>query len=403
MDYAALGLKAGLEIHQQVNSATKLFCRCPTTVRDDVPDVIVTRRLRASAGESGAVDVAAAYEQQRGKHFIYQGYNETTCAVELDEEPVHPLSEEALLVAQQAALLLHATPVDSICVMRKTVVDGSNTSGFQRTALVARNGSFQTLSGAVRISSICLEEDSAKIVKREPGCDTYNLSRLGIPLIEIATEPDIKTSAQLREAAEYLGMILRSTGKVKRGLGTIRQDVNVSIKGGERVEIKGAQDLRLLTKFVEFEAQRQQNLLAVRDELKKRKANAKTEHVDLTTLFAKSESKLIRSALDDKGMVLGMVLHGFSGILGREIQPGRRVGTELSDYAKAFAGVSGILHSDELPKYGITAQEAAAVFKKLACGKHDAFVLVGADSAQADAGCCQDVSRNRRACCVPGF
>ena len=224
MDYKLIGLKAGLEIHQQLNTS-KLFCSCPSVLRDKAADAAVKRRLTAVAGETGEVDIAALHEKAKEITFSYELYHDTTCLVELDDEPPHPVNPEALKTALEVALLLNARPVQEIQVMRKTVIDGSNTSGFQRTALIARNGHIQTSSGKVRLATVCLEEDSAKIISqdRQHGMVTYRLDRLGIPLVEIATEPDIHTPEQAKEVAEYLGMVLRSTGKVKRGLGTIRQ------------------------------------------------------------------------------------------------------------------------------------------------------------------------------------
>ncbi len=397
LDYKEIGLKAGLEIHQQLDTATKLFCKCPTTIRDDAPDIVIKRRLRASAGESGAVDVAAAYEQLRGKQFIYHGYNDSVCAVELDEEPIHELNKEALEICMQTALMTKAKPVDRVIVMRKTVVDGSNTSGFQRTALVAMNGSVDLLSGKVGIATVCVEEESAKIVERSSDYDVYNLSRLGIPLVEIATEPDIKSPEQLREVAEYLGMVLRSTGKVKRGLGTIRQDINVSIKDGARVEIKGAQELRLLSKLVEYEALRQKNLVEILKELRKRRASVSDKLVDVTASLKLSDSKLINAAIGNGGVIKGVKLSHFKGIIGKEIQPERRLGTEFSDYAKAFGKVSGIIHSDELPKYGITEKDIEKVSSNLDCGSGDSFVLVAAEEAKADASLKAVIARAKQA------
>jgi len=281
LDYKKLNFKCGIEIHQQLDTH-KLFCSCPSLIRDDKPDIIIKRRLRPSAGESGEVDEAALHEFRRGKQFIYQAYSNTTCLVELDEEPPHDVNKEALETALQVALTLNAKVVDRICFMRKTVVDGSNTSGFQRTALIATNGFIETSKGKVKIDTVCLEEEAAKIVKRTEKQDTYNLSRLGIPLIEIATAPDIKDPEHCRETAEKIGMILRSTNKVKRGLGTIRQDVNLSIKNKARVEIKGFQDLRNMPKIIENEVKRHLKLIENGEQLKKevRKANK-----DLTTSF----------------------------------------------------------------------------------------------------------------------
>jgi len=267
---------AGLEIHQQIES-NKLFCSCPSILRDENPDILIKRRLRSSEGESGEKDVAAEFESLKDREFIYQGYKNHTCSVEFDEEPPHDMNEDALDIVLQVCLLLNCKLVDEIQVMRKVVVDGSNTSGFQRTALVGYGGYLETSKGKVGITSVAVEEDAARRIKEDKGSVTFRLDRLGIPLIEIATDPDIKDPEHCKEAAEKLGMILRSTAKVKRGLGTIRQDVNVSIKKGNRVEIKGFQDLKSMVKIVENEVKRQQ-----KGNVKKevRKANA-----DFSTSF----------------------------------------------------------------------------------------------------------------------
>jgi len=281
LDYKKLNFKCGIEIHQQLDTK-KLFCNCPSLIRDDKPDIVIKRKLRPSAGESGEVDVAALHEFKRGKQFIYQAYSDTTCLVELDEEPPHDVNKEALEIALQVALMLNAKIVDKICFMRKTVIDGSNTAGFQRTALIAADGFIETSKGKVRIDIICLEEEAAKIIKRAEKEDIYNLSRLGIPLIEIATAPDIKDPEHCKEVAEKIGMILRSTNRVKRGLGTIRQDVNLSVKNKARVEIKGFQDLRNMPRIIENEVKRHLKLIEKGQEPKNevRKANK-----DLTTSF----------------------------------------------------------------------------------------------------------------------
>ncbi len=256
LDYEKLGLKCGLEIHQQLDTR-KLFCNCPSLLRKEEPDFIVERRLHAVAGESGEVDVATAYQASLGKKFIYQGYD-TICLVELDEEPPHEINPEALKIALQVSLLLNAKIIPLTQIMRKTVIDGSNTGGFQRTVLIARDGYIETENGRVGIETICLEEDAARIVDKEKG--VFRLDRLGIPLVEIATAADIKTPEQAKEAALHIGDILRSC-KVKRGLGTIRQDVNLSIEGGERIEMKGFQDIRNIERAIKIEIERQIELV----------------------------------------------------------------------------------------------------------------------------------------------
>ena len=245
MSVQDLHMKCGIEIHQQLEGK-KLFCNCPTFLREDQPHYSIQRTQRAAAGEGGKIDVAALEEQQKSKQFIYEGYHDTTCLVETDSEPPHAVNPEALYTALQFCKLTSATVPEVIQIMRKTVVDGSNTSGFQRTGLLGRDGLISTKSGSVRITNISLEEDSCKIISDTPDMKTYRLDRLGIPLIEIGTAPDITTPEQCQEVAKHLGMLLRSLPGVKRGLGTIRQDVNISILGGNRVEIKGAQHLRQL-------------------------------------------------------------------------------------------------------------------------------------------------------------
>ncbi len=276
MDYKKLKFKAGLEIHQQLET-NKLFCSCPSVLRDEKPDVLIKRKLRSSEGESGEKDVAAEFETLKNKEFNYEGYKDSTCSVEFDEEPPHGMNEDALEIVLQVCLLLNCKLVDEVQVMRKVVVNGSNTAGFQRTALVGHGGFLKTNKGKVGIQSVCVEEDAAREIKRNKNSVTFRLDRLGIPLIEIATDPDIKDPEHCKEVAEKLGMILRSTSKVKRGLGTIRQDVNVSIKNGNRVEIKGFQDLRSMVKIIDNEVKRQS-----RGNVKKevRKANS-----DFSTSF----------------------------------------------------------------------------------------------------------------------
>ncbi|MBI5065101.1 Glu-tRNA(Gln) amidotransferase subunit GatE [Candidatus Woesearchaeota archaeon] len=369
MDYKALGLKCGLELHIQLEGK-KLFCNCPTIIREDSPDFEVERRLRASVGETGIADVAALQEMQKGKYFIYQGYNDTNCLVEVDETPPNPINQEALSAVLQTAKILNAQILPQVRIMRKTIVDGSNTSGFQRTGLVALNGELETSQGKIGIPTIIIEEDACRIIEETKEHTIFRLDRLGIPLVEISTTPDIKSPEHCKETAELLGMILRSTGKAKRGLGTVRQDVNVSIAQGNRVEIKGAQDLRLMPTIVEYEAMRQENLAS----LNFPKQNPKI--IELTKLFLKTESKILK----DK-TILGIKLENMKGIPGTELQPGRRYGTELSDRAKVIAGVGGLFHSDELPRYGITQEDVNNVRKELSCKENDAFIMI-ADSKE---------------------
>lgn len=381
-DYRTLGLVCGIEIHQQLDSATKLFCGCPTKLREvGDSDSEFFRYLRPSRSELGEIDRAALEEVLVSRKFIYKSYD-TTCLVEADEEPPREINPEALEISLTIAKLLKMRIVDEVQTMRKMVIDGSNTSGFQRTAYIASDGYIETSSGKVGIGILCLEEEAARIIDDRGDELVYSLDRLGIPLVEIGTAPDIVSPAHARESAQVLGMILRSTGRVKRGLGTIRQDVNVSIKGGSRVEVKGVQDLNLIDKIVALEVQRQFRLLEIRDELQRRKASANCKITDVTRLFSSTESKVVKSSMKNGGVVLACVLKGFDGLVGKEVQPGRRLGTELSDRAKR-AGVGGIFHTDELPAYGITTEEVAAVRSLLDAEDEDCVVMVTAPKDRA--------------------
>lgn len=369
----------GLEIHQQLEGK-KLFCNCPTILRDDEPDFTVKRFLRASASEMGELDIAAITEQKKEKYILYEGYKDTTCLVELDEEPPHDLNQDALKTALELSLLLKAKIVDEMQVMRKIIVNGSITSGFQRTSLIAYNGILEDQDNPIQIATVLLEEEASKDIEQTQEYYKFRLDRLGIPLIEIATEPDIHSPEQARRVAEKIGMFLRSTEKVKRGLGTIRQDLNISIAGGSRIEIKGAQDLRLISSWIENEVKRQLSLLEIKNELLKRKAkksDIKQEFVDITNLLKFSDSKIIKSAFEKpEPLILAIKLPKFKDLIGKEIQPGRRLGTEFSDYGKVIGGVSGLVHSDELPNYGITEKEKTEIHKFLKCKEDDAFLFI---------------------------
>lgn len=347
------GFKAGIEIHQQLETH-KLFCSCDSNVSEKKADRTIERSLRAVAGETGEIDRAAVFESMRRKKFIYHAYNEESCLVEADEEPPHDVNGEAMKTALQVAKMLNCEIPEEIHFMRKTVVDGSNTSGFQRTAIVGMNGYLDTTLGRVGVTNVSLEEEAAKIISREDDRVEYGLDRLGIPLIEIGTAPDVKSPAHAREVAERIGMLLRATGRVKRGIGTIRQDVNVSIKGGARIEIKGMQELRLIEKTVETETERQQSLLKIRDDLRERQAAVDKEILDVTLLFQNTKSSLISGIIADGKSVFAFKLKGFGGFLKRNICMEKTFGRELSEYAKAY-GVKGFIHSDEdLGKYNLT-------------------------------------------------
>lgn len=260
MNYKELGLKSGLEFHQRLDT-NKLFCNCESGYGEEKVNHEILRKLRPVAGELGEIDPAAVLEFARDKTFDYQTTPRSTCLVEMDEEPPHEINPEAIDIALEIALLLDCDIVDELHVMRKTVIDGSNTAGFQRTMMIGHSGYLDTPYGKIPITNVFLEEEAAGIVKEKKGVKTYRLDRLGIPLVEIATGIMELTPTQVKDVALRLGQLLRVTGKVQRGIGTIRQDVNVSVKGGARVEIKGAQELRILHKIIDNEIKRQLEMI----------------------------------------------------------------------------------------------------------------------------------------------
>ena len=386
IDYSKLGLKVGLEIHQQLNANTKLFCGCPLELFKEEPEITFLRRLRPTQSELGQVDPAAYFEFQKGVKILYEANKTSDCLVEMDEEPPHPINMDAVEVVLTASLMMNMQPVDEVHVMRKTVIDGSNTTGFQRTCIIALDGWIIVGGKTIPMQAASLEEDAARKTGTQDEGKTirYRIDRLGIPLIEVATAPVIYSPIEAQEVALAIGKILRDTGKVMRGLGTIRQDLNVSLPNGALIEIKGVQELDLISKVVEYEVQRQLGLINVKEELLQRGVKTeelKQEFVDVTEVFKQTKSKVIRKALDKNHRVMAVKLPKFAGLLKHELMPDFRVGTELSDRAKFWGRVGGIFHTDEMPNYGITAQEVDALLKIVNAVESDAVVFV-ADAAE---------------------
>jgi glutamyl-tRNA(Gln) amidotransferase subunit E len=385
-DFNNVEMKAGLEVHQQLEGG-KLFCNCPyIQMSEDQVNLRFERKLRSVLSELGKYDPAAIEAAKKKLSFEYYSFNACNCLIENDEEPIQPANPKALKTIYLITEMLQAKLFDELTVMRKTVIDGSNTSGFQRTILVATGGKLKISGKEVGIDSIALEEDSARPVKRTENKAIYNLDRLGVPLIEMATAPDLKSPAEVKECALKIGELLRRTCRVRRGLGTIRQDINISIPEGARIELKGVQQIEMADEITRREIQRQQNLVDIRKMLKERnitEASLESKGIDVTALFKKTNCKFLDRGLQEKKKVTALVLRGFAGILGKEIQPEKRFGKEVSEYVKVKTK-AGIIHSDELPAYGITQQEIDAVGEKLGMQKEDAFVLVCAATEVAE-------------------
>ncbi len=374
INYEKLGTKIGLEVHQQLDTK-KLFIRTPSVLSDDT-DFVVSRKLRPVASELGEFDKAAVDAFRRDETFFYEGNFENISLVEIDEEPPQPIDNDALETIIEISLLFDSDIVSEAVPMRKTVIDGSNTSAFQRTMLLSTGGKMKINSKEIGLETIVLEEDACKIIKRENGEVYYNLDRLGIPLIELATAPEMKNPEEAFLGAKKIGEIFRLTGKTKRGKGTIRQDVNISIKEGNRCEIKGCQDLELIPVIVEKEVERQLDLLEIKKELKEKeekkffeKRNLFGEVKDISKIFEKSDCKFAKGK-----QVFGLKFIGLKGMLGKKTGS-RRFGSELSDYAKS-SGVTGIMHYDEMPAYGISKEEVLKITKELSCKEKDNFIFI---------------------------
>ena len=380
LDYKKLGFKAGLEVHQQLNTK-KLFCDCDSRlIEKDKPDYVFSRKFNLSASEFGIIDEAALQEFEKEKDFEYHYFDSVNCLVEADEEPPHSVNKEALTVAIQISLMVNAGIFSEVIGMRKIVIDGSNVSGFQRTTLISEGGTIQLKGKKIGVQAVVLEEDSARKIEGNDDKTIYNLDRLGIPLIEFTTNPELETPEEVKECALKMGEFLRRTGKCNRGLGSIRQDLNISIKDGARTELKGVQEVDLIETFVDREITRQIRLNELKKELEKRKIGSGNFEdsltFDLADVFLKTRSSMVKKSLDKKENVFAFKLPLFKGLLGFEVQPDRRFATELADVVKVKTGLKGLLHSDELPNYGIEASEIKKVREVLECKENDAFILI---------------------------
>lgn len=373
-------IKCGFEWHVQIDSG-KLFCRCGSEIKQNENFIEIKRIIRPSFGEEGKIDKSAEFEGQKLSNIVYKFFNDVDCLVDADEEPPHEIDKNALTEAIKISYALNAYILKNLIFMRKTIVDGSNTTGFQRTAILSMNGEFKFREKIIKIDTISIEEDSARKEKEENGKTIYFLDRLGIPLVEIATGIIETDENEAKEIALEFGKFTRLFN-VKRGIGTIRQDVNLSIEGGRRVELKGFQNIKEMDKVILNEAKRQESLIRIKEEDNYLIKNLSEEYKDITNLFSNSNSNLIKNAIRNKNSIIGIRLKGFKGILGTYLCEGKRLGGEISDYLKAKLNY-GIIHSDELPGYGINEDEKSIIANYLECKDNDAFLFSICDANQA--------------------
>jgi glutamyl-tRNA(Gln) amidotransferase subunit E len=382
IDMNEIILKVGFEIHQQLSTQNKLFCNCKCLEVENY-DSIFLRKLRPAHSELGSYDRASIFEFTKMRTIKYHSSYIASCLVEADEEPPHEINRDAMDTALIVSLALNSNIIDEINVMRKIVIDGSNTSGFQRTMLISYGGHLQVDGKKIGVQTICLEEDSGKLLSDDGKFREYGLDRLGIPLIEIALEPVTGTPTEIVKIALTLGRLLRTTKRVARGLGSIRQDVNISVNNGKGiVEIKGVQRLDQLIKVIEYETTRQHGLILIAEKMnRERKPNdiiIGDKIMDITNIFIDSSSKIIQKVISNKGNIFMAVrVKGFKGLFGFEPYPDIRIGKELGELVR-FYGFGGLFHSDELPNYGITDIEVKKVNEILDIDiSKDGFIILG--------------------------
>lgn len=412
--YGRIGLVVGLEIHQQLATGRKLFCGCRQGgggAEDAGGEQSggFSRSLRASKSETGRYDPAAVFESGRAATITYRrGAAGTSCLVEEDDEPPHDLDGEALRTSLIVAAALGSRVFRELFPMRKMVIDGSNTSGFQRTMLVAQGGSLavggregaEGGGGPVGVQSICLEEDAARLLGGgSGGAREYCLDRLGVPLVEIALEPTRASPGRTRMIAVSVGRLLRASGRVARGIGTIRQDVNVSVGGGPVVEVKGVQQLDQLEKVVAFEARRQDGLNLIAERLRAAaggEGGGRFASADVTGAMEGCASKIVKGAIAGGGRIIAVRAAGFAGLLGYEPHEGIRLGREIAQAVKPY-GIGGVFHTDELPAYGISCGDVEAASRAAGAGPGDAVILLAAPPAVAGAAAGQVIARLEQA------
>ena len=385
--YSELGLKCGLEIHQQLLTEKKLFCRCRAVLHRDEPSAVILRHMRPTLSELGEYDGTALMEFKTKKNVIYQLYDDTVCTYEMDDTPPFRINQQALDIALEVSLLLNCSIVDEIHISRKQYLDGSIPTGFQRTGIIGIEGWIPYKNRKIRIIQLGLEEDACREISDVGHKIIFKTDRLSIPLVEVVTYPDILTPAEAGEVANLIGRLLRSTGKVRRGLGSVRQDINVSIDGGTRVELKGVPKLQYIAKAVANEARRQKALLDIHDELRLRgitERNFRSEYQDVTSIFKNSGCERFKEVIKNKGKIYGIVLRVFAGIFDKPTQPGKTFGDEIAGRVRVIACqdvMPNIVYSNHFEEFSLSSEEINRLETLFNVKSTDTLVLVWGDEA----------------------
>lgn len=354
-DYERIGFMSGLEVHQQLDTREKLFCHCPAGFyqKPEEYDAELIRHMRPTLSELGEYDGTALMEFKTRKQIIYRINNKTACTYDIDDTPPFPLNREALGIALGIALLSKLKIVGEVHISRKQYLDGSIPTGFQRTAIIGVEGEIQLRNKKVRLIQLSIEEDSCREVSDIGHVRVYRTDRLGMPLIETVTYPEFKNPDEVKEGADYIRFLNRSTGKVLTGIGSTRADVNVSCKGGTRVEIKGVAHTGWMPELTHNEVFRQWALLSIRDLLKERLNDPRGWKISHKEIEAKEIGfdtlpLLPEKLAEYKMYVVNLPL--FQGILSHFMQPGKIFGDELAEKVKVVACIDfpNMVHSEML-------------------------------------------------------
>ena len=380
--YNRIGFMSGLEVHQQLRTKEKLFCRCPAGIyqKPDIFDAEIIRHMRPTLSELGEYDGTALMEFRTRKNIIYRLRNETTCTYEVDDTPPFPVNQEALEIAIEISLLSRLNIVGEVHITRKQYLDGSIPTGFQRTAIIGVEGEIPLKHKKIRLIQLSLEEDSCREVSDIGHTRIYRTDRLGMPLIETVTYPDMVNPDEVKEACDYIRFLNRSTGKVRTGIGAGRQDVNVSCRGGSRVEIKGVAHTRWIPELTHIECFRQWSLLLLRDRLVRDISNPKDwriSHLALDYHDFNFNHTPLKEAGDKKHHIIAVNLPGFKGALSHFTQPGKMFADELSERLKVIACLElpNMTHTETLEQE-ISTTDWASLKKQLKASDKDAQILM---------------------------
>lgn len=403
-DVTKLGFKCGVEIHQQLLTDHKLFCRCPAGLYSNEHHAEVLRHMRPTLSEMGVYDGCALMEFKTKKEIVYLLNKNSVCTYEMDDTPPFPIDQQALDIAIELALLTGCSIVDEIHIARKQYLDGSIPTGFQRTGIVGINGEVPFEGKRIGITHFSIEEDACREAGDSGHFIHFRTDRLGMPLIEIVTEACFKSPEEAARGVRHLGRLLRASGKVRRGHGATRQDVNVSIEGGSRVEIKGVPRYQLIPALTRIEALRQKALLDIRDELKRRRItpeNLKTFEMDLTDALKDSRSPDLKDALASGHRIRGIRIAGVSGILNTPTQPNRMFASEISGRVRVVAcldGIPNLFHTDNYPEYPRNHIDQRAIRLVLKLGEDDVGVIVWGPEVDTKTATHEIADRIREAC-----